>query len=125
MRKALIAAAIAVLLVAGAVGGYVLEKRHEARNIVGSPSVEFVTTKPKPPPRRKRIREAQTIVWPEFGYDPERTKAPAYFRQRPPFRPVWTFRAPSLLEFPPVLAYGRGYITSLRGGLFALDVRTG
>jgi outer membrane protein assembly factor BamB len=60
-----------------------------------------------------------------FGYDAARTKAPGTFELRPPYRVAWTWHEGSLLEFPPVIAYGRAYIASIRGGLFALDARTG
>ena len=72
MRKALAAAALVLLLVAGAVVGYVLYKRHEARNIRGSSTQEFVTTEaPKP------VHRTPAIVWPTYGYDAERVKAGA------------------------------------------------
>ena len=37
------------------------------------------------------------------------------FRVRPPFRRVWTFHGRALLEFPPVVGYGRVYITNFAG----------
>jgi outer membrane protein assembly factor BamB len=129
LRRALIGGGIVVCLCIGALTAYVLEKRHESRNIAGSSTEEFVVPKPRPKPHQpktqKPARTLAGVVWPVFGYGDERTKAPTEFRQRPPFRPVWTFDAPSLLEFPPVIAYDRAYIASLRGGIFALDVRTG
>ena len=44
---------------------------------------------------------------------------------RPPFRRLWTFHGRSLLEFPPVVGYGRVYITNFDGRLFAIDAATG
>jgi outer membrane protein assembly factor BamB len=127
VRIVLTGVAMLLLVLAGGGVAYVLEKRYAARNIEGSPSVEFVTREP--------ARDAETgssgsrprarVVWPVFGYGTERTKAPDLFEQRPPYRVVWTFRAHSLLEFPPVIGYRRAYIAGLRGGLYALDVRTG
>ena len=128
MRIVLIGVAVAVLLAAAAGGAYVLEKRRAARDIEGSSSVEFVPSGRAPDvgakSSRPRAARAQ-IVWPVFGYAPERTKAPGLFEQRPPYRLVWAFRAHSLLEFPPVIAYKRAYIAGLQGGLYSLDARTG
>ena len=36
-------------------------------------------------------------------------------RSRPPFRRVWTFRARSLVEFPPAIAYGRLFFANNAG----------
>ena len=47
------------------------------------------------------------------------------FRLRPPFRRLWTFHGRALLEFPPVVGYGRVYITNFDGRLSALDAATG
>jgi outer membrane protein assembly factor BamB len=127
VRLLLTGVAIAVLLVAAAGAAYVLEKRHAARDIEGSSSVEFVTSGRAPDigTRSSRPRAGAQIVWPVFGYGPERTKAPDLFQQLPPYRLVWAFRAHSLLEFPPVIGYKRAYIAGLRGGLYSLDARTG
>jgi outer membrane protein assembly factor BamB len=125
VKNLLIATGAIVIIVTGVGSGYLLTKRHEARNIEGSSTVEFVTTESGTPSRAKATRELQQVVWPVFGYNAERTKSPGLFQQRPPYRLAWTFRAKSLLEFPPVIAYRRAYIAALQGGLFALDVRTG
>ena len=122
MRKALGAAALVLLLLAGAVVGYVLYKRHEARNIRGSSTEEFVTTEaPKPKP----INRTQEIVWPTYGYDNERVRAVSGFHLRPPYRVQWAFSAKKLLEFPPVIGYGKLYFTNNAGTLFAVEARTG
>ena len=38
---------------------------------------------------------------------------------------MWTFHGHALLEFPPVVAYGRVYITNFAGTLFALNAGSG
>jgi outer membrane protein assembly factor BamB len=124
MRRLAIGAAVAALLFAGAVTAYVLEKQHESRNIEGSSTVEFVPTHATKTATTQDGARGK-IVWPVFGYDAARTKAPDAFELRPPYRVAWMWREGSLLEFPPVIAYGRAYIASIRGGLFALDARTG
>jgi outer membrane protein assembly factor BamB len=120
----LIGAAVLVVLLAGAVAAYVLQKRYEARDIEGSSTEEFVTTETvettvAPP------GEPQEVVWGVYGYTNERLKAPALFQQRPPYRTIWTFRARALLEFPPVIAYKTAYVANNSGRLFAINVRTG
>jgi outer membrane protein assembly factor BamB len=120
VRKALVAAALVLLLALGAVVGYVLYKRHEARNIRGSSSQEFVTTETTPP-----VERTPAVVWPTYGYDNERVKAVTGFHLRPPFKEQWAFRARKLLEFPPVIAYGKLYIANNAGVVFAIEARTG
>jgi outer membrane protein assembly factor BamB len=120
VRKLVAPAALALLLLAGALAGYVLYKRHEARNIHGSSTQEFVTTEVAKPAAR-----TPEIVWPTYGYDNERVRAVTGFQLRPPYRLQWTFRARKLLEFPPVIAYGKLYLANNSGVLFAIDARTG
>ena len=97
-----------------------IQKRHEARDVLGSSTKEFNAREPE----ATRPGSSEE-VWPFFGYDPARRKAPALFRERPPYRVIWAFRANSLLEFPPVIAYKRAYIADNAGRLSALNVRTG
>ena len=113
-------AGILLLLIAAAVAAY-LYRKHQGRDIRGSSTVEFVNTEPK------EVKEPQDVTWPLYGFDPARRRAPFGFKLRPPFRkhPVWTFRARVLLEFPPVIAYGRLYIVNNAGTVFALDESRG
>jgi outer membrane protein assembly factor BamB len=124
MKHWLAAIAAAVLLIVGAVAGYVLYKREEASDVRGSSTVEFVTTEeqePVPPPPQ---REKLDVVWPLNGYDAQRQRS-APFALTPPFKRVWTFRARNLLEFPPVIGYGRLYFTNNSGVMFAVNAKTG
>jgi outer membrane protein assembly factor BamB len=113
-------AGILLLLIAAAVAAY-LYRKHQGRDIRGSSTVEFVNTEPK------AVKEPQDVTWPLYGYDAARRRAPLGFKLRPPFRkhPVWTFRAGALLEFPPVIAYGRLYIANNAGTVFSLDESRG
>lgn len=124
-KKLLIGGALALVLVAGGIVAYVLEKRYESRDVEGSPTEEFVTTETTETETVAEPEIPREIVWPFFGYNGERTKAPALFQQRPPYRVIWTFRAGALLEFPPVIGYKTAYVANNSGRLFALDVRTG
>ena len=120
----LIGGAVVLALLALAAGLIVAYRLHQERNITGSPTVEFTTTttpvKPPPPPK------PQGVVWPLYGYDTQRLRtAPAGIRLRPPYRKLWAFHAHELLEFPPVIAYGRLFLNSYTGVFYALNEKTG
>jgi outer membrane protein assembly factor BamB len=114
------AAGLVVFLVALGGAGF-LYRKHQGRDIRGSSSVEFVQTEPK------AAKEPVGVIWPMYGYDAARLRAPLGFKVHPPFRraPVWTFRARALLEFPPVIAYSRIYIVNNSGTVFALHQQSG
>jgi outer membrane protein assembly factor BamB len=60
-----------------------------------------------------------------YGLDEQRTRNAPQFALRPPFRDVWRFRAHGVLEFPPVVGYGRVFFEQGRGHVFALDAKSG
>jgi outer membrane protein assembly factor BamB len=121
MRRVLLALiAVVVLGALGAGGAYYLHVRHQSRDIRGSPTVEFVPTEvphptPKPP----------GVAWPMYGLNPERLRFANGVSLAPPFRRVWTFRARSLVEFPPVIAYGRLFFANNGGVVYAVNSTTG
>src|SRR6266498_3990972 len=121
MKKLLLALAAVIVLVVAAVVAFVLIRKHEGRNVHGSSTVEFVTTneKPKGPPPGGKIR------WPMYRFDPARLGAPEGILAavRPPYRPLWFFRAHSLVEFPPAVGYGRLYFANAGGTVFAVDTK--
>jgi outer membrane protein assembly factor BamB len=117
--KLVVVAAGLTLAAAGLAAAYLELWRHRAPTIHGSTSTEFVAT---PPPQQP---PEPGIAWPTYGYNQERTRAAPGLRLRPPFRRLWTFHGRALLEFPPVVGYGRVYITSFAGRLSALDDATG
>lgn len=125
MRKWLIVGALAVVLLAGGVvGGYVLYKRDQAKDVRGSSTEEFVTTaepEPKPPPV---VPREEGVAWPTFHYDASRVGVSPY-GHRPPYRVVWGFSGRSLIEFPPAVALGRLYFANNDGVLFAVNAETG
>jgi outer membrane protein assembly factor BamB len=121
-----------VLLLVGAGLGYYFYEQHQARDIRGSSTIEFVPTetapppppKPKPRPKPGKPAALTRVDWPMYGYDEQRVRyLPS--RLRPPFRAQWTFRARHLLEFPPAVAYGRAYIANNPGVLTAVQAATG
>jgi outer membrane protein assembly factor BamB len=115
MRRAL---GIVVLVALGAGIALVLHRLAETRDVHGSPTVEFTTTRATTP-RPTRA----PLAWPMFGRDPSRTAVGAGVR--PPFRRVWAAGGRALIEFPPVVAYGRLYYTDGGGRVYAVSATTG
>jgi outer membrane protein assembly factor BamB len=117
--KALVVAGAAVVALAALGAAYLELWRHHAPTIRGTTATEFVPAQPAPK------KPAPGLAWPTYGFDQERTRAAPSFRVRPPFRRLWTFHGRSLLEFPPVVGYGRLFLTTFAGSLTALDAATG
>jgi len=117
----------------------VLYVKHASRDVRGSPTVEFTPTvaapKPLPPPPKppkphpkgkpKPVNPVLSRVdWPLFGYDDARLRwVPSTLG--PPFHRAWTFRARKLVEFPPVVAYGRLFFANNGGTIFAVAAANG
>ena len=120
MRWVLIAGALLLAIALGLAGGWFLHVHRQARDIRGSATKEFVPTE-LPPPEPKE----PGVAWPTYGYDPERLRFPNGISLAPPFKRVWTFRAQSLVEFPPAVAYGRLYFANNEGVVFAVSAKTG
>jgi outer membrane protein assembly factor BamB len=120
MRWILIALGAVVLVLVGAGIAYYLHVKHAGRDVKGSSTVEFVTTQPPPPPP-----PGPGIAWPMYGHDQERQRFANSISLAPPFRRAWMFRAQSLVEFPPAVAYGRLYFASNEGIVFAVGAKNG
>jgi len=121
VRRALLAlAAASVLALVGAGVAYYLHVKHASRDIQGSSTIEFVTTQEAPPPPRE-----PGIAWPTYGRDAVRERVARGVTLAPPFRTIWRFHAQSLVEFPPVVGYGRLFFASNDGVLFAVGAKNG
>jgi outer membrane protein assembly factor BamB len=121
MRRRLLIGLVSVAIaLIGAGVAYILYERHQQRDIRGSSTVEFVPT-PVAPAKPKE----PGIAWPMYGNDPARQRVATGVTLAPPYRRVWMFRAQSLIEFPPVVAYGRLYFASNAGFVFAISAKTG
>ncbi len=122
MRRALLLLGLALLLVIGVGVAFVLIRKHEGRDIKGSPTVEFTPTtravSPPPPPKAK-------IQWPTYGYRADRTRSVVGLEVRPPYRRIWTFHGGSLIEFPPAIGFGRLYFATNAGDMIAINEKTG
>jgi outer membrane protein assembly factor BamB len=114
MKRTLALVAVVAL---GAAVAVAVHRLGEMRDVHGSPTVEYTpATTPAPPAR-------SPLPWPMFGRDPARTAAANGVR--PPFRRIWVAGGRSLIEFPPVAAYGRLYYTDGGGRLYAISAATG
>jgi outer membrane protein assembly factor BamB len=123
MRRFLLIAGAAVVLLVAAAGAYLYLSDEDPPEKRGSAKVEFdADAGPEKPkvPARKEIAEP----WPTFGYDIQRTKAGPY-KHRPPYRRLWRIDARDSLEYPPSVAYGNVYVAQQKGLFFALNGRTG
>jgi outer membrane protein assembly factor BamB len=119
MKKVLLAAAGVVLLVAAGLLAFALYRKSQSQDVRGSSTEEFVTTQaePKPPKPTAKVR------WPMYHFDPSRQGNAEKMLVKPPYRPLWFFRAGSLVEFPPAVAYGNLYFANADGVLFAMDIK--
>ena len=112
-------AALLVLALAVALGGYLYE-RHRTGSIY-HPNARFV---PQPTPRPARGPER--FSWPFYGYTKNHTRFfPASAGLRPPFKQLWVRNGTALLEFPPVIAGDRIFQLGDDGVLNAIDKHTG
>jgi outer membrane protein assembly factor BamB len=118
-RRALVALALA-LAAGGLVAAYLALRADRVPTIDGPTTTEYVPT--AIPPARP---SEPGVAWATYGFNQQRTRSALFARLRPPFRRVWTFHGRSLLEFPPVVGYGRVYIATFNGRLFAIDAATG
>ena len=120
MRRAILAlAALLALAAVGAGVAWYLYVKHASRDIRGSPTVEFVPTETAPVPKEPGV------TWAMYGHDPARLRVAVGSALAPPFRTAWTFRAHSLVEFPPAVGYGRIFFADNAGVLFAVDSESG
>lgn len=124
-RRWVVALVVLALFAAGAaVAGIVVWNERNPGTIRGSASLEFETSE-APGATTRPERTVREIPWPTYGYDDARTRFAPDFRLRPPFERLWRVRAGSLLEFPPVVAYGRLYFGTNNGRFLAVEGETG
>jgi len=116
----MIIAALAVLLAAAGLGGY-LYVRHRTGNIY-HPHAPFI---PEPAPKLP-ASGPDRFSWPLYGYTKDHTRYfPAPARLHPPFGKVWAHPSHTLLEFPPVMYANHIFQLGDDGVLSALSKYTG
>jgi outer membrane protein assembly factor BamB len=119
-RVLLVLAGVVALAGLGAGLAWYLRVKHESRDVQGSSTVEFVTTTAAPPPPPE-----PGIAWPTYGHDAARLRFGNGIALAPPYGRIWTFRAQSLVEFPPAVGYGRLFFANNAGILFAIGAKNG
>ncbi|HET9666166.1 MAG TPA: PQQ-binding-like beta-propeller repeat protein [Desertimonas sp.] len=124
MRKLLVAAGALALVLGGAALGVWLWDRGTTSDVRGSSTTEFVVTD-EPGTETRPAVEQKEMPWPTYGYVPARTQVGAGIDLRPPFRKRWMVRGRNLIEFPPVVAYGRLYVGTNPGRFLAIEAQTG
>ncbi|HEX5467604.1 MAG TPA: PQQ-binding-like beta-propeller repeat protein [Gaiellaceae bacterium] len=125
-RRWVIALVAGVVLIAAGVGAAALVVWHNRHpgTIRGSGSTEFETTA-EPGATTRPEKVIRKVPWPTYGYDEQRSRYVPGIDLRPPYRKLWTVKAGSLLEFPPVVAYGHVYVGSNNGRFYAVESETG
>jgi outer membrane protein assembly factor BamB len=118
MKRVLIGVGVALLVIVGALVGVGLYREHQGRDVRGSSTEEFSTTQQQPVARPPTAK----IRWPMYRFDEARQGDAPKMLVKPPYRPLWFFRAGSLVEFPPAVAYGKLYFANADGVLFAVDI---
>ena len=115
---------MAVILTVGVVllgGGLAIAyDRLKRPGDISNESVPFVKTEP---PKAKA--KAQTIDWPTFRYNRQRTGYLADQDIKPPFERVWRYGDQPLLEFPPAVAGDALYFVDNDGYAHALKTKNG
>jgi len=123
MRRRLLAGGALLVVVLGASAGVLYRNETKPVEKRGSAKVEFDLS--AAPERRNAPTKARdSVAWPTFGYDPQRSRVSPY-DHRPPFERTWRIDAHDTIEFPPAAAYGNVYIAQQKGVFLAIDGRTG
>jgi outer membrane protein assembly factor BamB len=119
-RALLVLVSLVLVAAVGAGVAYYLHVKHASRDIRGSSTVEFVSTEVAPPQPKE-----PGVAWPTYGYDSERLRFVNGSSLAPPFGRVWTFHARNLVEFPPVIAYGRLFFANNSGVMYSIGAKNG
>jgi outer membrane protein assembly factor BamB len=114
-----IAAGAASVLVVAA-GAYALYTALDRPDDVLNEDVPFKAEK------NEKKSTIKAVSWPMYGYDRARTRYLPSKRVNPPFgSSLWSFQAGKLLEFSPVVAGGKLYLTDKDALVRQMDVGTG
>jgi outer membrane protein assembly factor BamB len=115
-RLATIASAAGVIAIVAALAGYLILKRPDDKSCP-DPCILETTEAPGP--------VVDTVDWPTYGLDNERTRYLDARRVKPPYVVKWTFKGRKLLEYSPILVRGALYGVNNNGMAFSVKKRTG
>lgn len=124
MKRVLIAVGVLVLLAGGALAGAYVWNERQTKDVRGSADTEFETTE-EPGATTRPEEEVEEEPWPTYGFDIARTRYASDFDHEPPYRQLWKVSVGRLIEFPPVIAYGRLYFADTKGRFYAVEAESG
>jgi outer membrane protein assembly factor BamB len=124
MKRVLIVIGLLLLLAGGALAAAWVWNERQTEDVRGSADTEFVETE-EPGATTREEEVVNKEPWPTYGFDPARTRFAPEFQHRPPYRKLWVVSAGRLIEFPPVIAYGRVYFADTSGRFYAVEAETG
>ncbi|MDQ2623353.1 MAG: PQQ-binding-like beta-propeller repeat protein [Actinomycetota bacterium] len=115
------------LVVAVALAGVGLVAWNELKRPedVSNPDVPFEAPPKQAKKKKKKKAKRDTIDWPTFRFDRQRTGYVPVKGIKPPFKRVWKYGDQPLLEFPPIVVKGVLYFVDNDGHAYALDADTG
>ncbi|MQA74497.1 MAG: PQQ-binding-like beta-propeller repeat protein [Solirubrobacterales bacterium] len=117
--RVLVIGGLVAVIAGGAVAAYLALKREPDQVCPPPCSLEVE----RPPKKAERV---ETVNWPLYGYDDQRTRYLPTRRVRPPFdASEWSFQAGKLLEFSPIVAKGTLYFQDKDALLYALSADRG
>jgi outer membrane protein assembly factor BamB len=122
LKRVAIGLGVFVLLAAAGAGAAWWWNERQTKDVRGSSTREFDTTEEA---TTRAEEEIDTEPWPIYGLTPDRTRNAVDFDHRPPFRRAWVVKGNGLLEFPPVIAYGRLYFSNQYGRFSAISAESG
>jgi outer membrane protein assembly factor BamB len=115
-----IIALISLIGMGGAAAAYLVFKRDSD---LSCPPPCTLERDQKPPSHAEQV---ETVDWPLYGYDQQRTRYLPTKRVKPPFdASEWSFQAGKLLEFSPIVAKGALYFQDKDALLYALSADKG
>ncbi len=115
-----IVAAVSLVGIGLAVGAYEYLKRDSDQSCPPPCTLE---ADDKPASHAERV---ETVDWPLYGYDDQRTRYLPTKRVKPPFdSSEWSFQAGKLLEFSPIVANGTLYFQDKDALFYALSADKG
>jgi outer membrane protein assembly factor BamB len=124
MKRVLIVIGLLLLLAGGALAAAWVWNERQTEDVRGSADTEFVETQ-EPGATTREEEVVNEEPWPTYGFDVARTRFAPDFQHQPPYRRLWELSAGALIEFPPVIAYGRLYFADTRGRVYAVDAESG
>ena len=115
-QRTLAVGAAALALGGIGVAAYLVLKRP---GDVSNPNATFIG-------HEKKQKAVETVNWPVYGFDDERTRYLPSKEVKPPYHSSeWSFQAGRLLEFSPILVDGALYLIDKEGLFYAFDAASG